>query len=346
MAVLNTSGHARAGEGGSLIAAGVLFAALSLGGCVLQGLWGSGESEPGFDHQVHVVQEGLDCGFCHETLEGEELPSMPALDMCMLCHEGMDEDKPLERRAEAFFVGGEARPRAGALADELIFSHAYHVDMSGGDCLACHEGFDESVRVRPEDAISMDDCTSCHEVFSIDPACSTCHSEVGLDWAPPSHAFAWDKQHGQEFRARGEEVASRCDMCHEESMCIQCHQNEPPTGHDNFFRLRGHAIPASLDRARCLTCHRDDFCQRCHENVEPLSHKGMFGSPRNNHCLGCHFPLKNEGCITCHKGTPSHQLGAPQPPDHTPGANCRLCHGPSAPLPHADNGSQCSICHP
>jgi hypothetical protein len=33
------------------------------------------------------------------------------------------------------------------------------------------------------------------------------------------------------------------------------------------------------------------------------------------------------------------------PPGHTPGMNCRQCHGLTAPLPHADNGSECARCH-
>jgi hypothetical protein len=42
---------------------------------------------------------------------------------------------------------------------------------------------------------------------------------------------------------------------------------------------------------------------------------------------------------------PSHSTAAPQPPSHSPGMNCRQCHGISAPLPHVTKGEDCNICH-
>jgi hypothetical protein len=225
------------------------------------------------------------------------------------------------------------------------FVHADHVELAGEDCTICHGDIGATQRVGAELAFTMARCTQCHERLSAGVECSTCHSEIDRDWAPPSHSLAWERMHGQTFRARGTAVAEDCSLCHTEQTCVQCHQSEPPESHDEFFRLRGHAVRASLDRESCAVCHREDSCIRCHESVEPFSHTGSFGSPRNTHCLGCHFPLSGESCVTCHKATPSHQSATPQPADHVPGANCRLCHGGIAPLPHVDNGSACQACH-
>jgi hypothetical protein len=121
-----------------------------------------------------------------------------------------------------------------------------------------------------------------------------------------------------------------------------------PRDHTNQWRRFGHGISASLDRDRCEACHRPDSCTACHSTVEPASHTGNFGSPRNTHCLGCHEPLRNEGCVACHSGTPSHALAKPKPPDHNAAMNCRQCHIPGGvqpPMPHVDNGSNCNSCH-
>ncbi len=325
------------------LAAGLLV----LAGCILNELLG-GDSDQGpvFPHRVHVVDQGFDCAICHEPAEGADRPSMPALESCSLCHDGLDEEKPPERRADALYTEGVLRPGVLALSSEIRFSHAAHVEYTASDCNACHVGMDESERVTAADVVTMDDCTACHAANDVDPSCATCHSQVDRDFAPPSHERAWLALHGEVSLAKEAGVANRCDLCHEQSSCNQCHNEVAPASHNGFWRLRGHAIPASLDRQDCAVCHRDDFCTRCHEETPPLSHSASFGSLRNNHCLTCHFPLSNEGCFTCHKSTPSHQLGAPQPPDHQPGANCRLCHGFQAPLPHVDDGSQCSLCHP
>jgi hypothetical protein len=55
--------------------------------------------------------------------------------------------------------------------------------------------------------------------------------------------------------------------------------------------------------------------------------------------------LSSTSCGVCHKGTPSHALATPLPPDHVPGMNCRMCHGNGQPLPHVDNGDSCTLCH-
>jgi hypothetical protein len=38
-------------------------------------------------------------------------------------------------------------------------------------------------------------------------------------------------------------------------------------------------------------------------------------------------------------------MATPLPPDHNAGMNCRMCHGNGQPLPHVDNGQQCTSCH-
>lgn len=341
MALLN---RRRGTERGWRAPVAALGAGSLLAGCILMGVFDGGHDGPAFPHAVHVA-EGFDCVDCHQPMDDVDRASMPPLDTCLLCHEDMDEEKPPERRAEAFFVGGEPRPGVLRLPDEVLFSHSGHVEIAGEDCTVCHDGFDQSERVVPADAITMDECMSCHDALGVDNSCTSCHSRIDRDWAPANHALSWTMLHGEAFRAREMGVANRCDLCHQESTCTQCHQSQPPANHDNFWRLRGHAVPASLERESCDTCHRTDFCNRCHESTEPLSHTGSFGGTLNTHCVSCHFPLQSESCRTCHQGTPSHTLAAPQPPDHVPGANCRLCHGSSAPLPHLDNGSDCTFCH-
>jgi hypothetical protein len=100
-----------------------------------------------------------------------------------------------------------------------------------------------------------------------------------------------------------------------------------------------------MDRESCATCHDSDSCDRCHDEIRPQSHVGMWGEPRDRHCLACHEPLRGESCAVCHEATPSHDQATPLPPDHLPGMNCRMCHGNGQPLPHEDNGQTCTSCH-
>lgn len=343
MAVLSETIARRITPGTLLLALGLAVVGCSLG--TRLGLVGRGEAPLAFSHALHYGEEGLDCVSCHATFDSEEDPGMPVLAQCMLCHEEIDAEKPPERQIATLFDGETYRAqRISALPEEVVFSHPDHA-LDEELCSSCHEGIEENERLDGRVAVSMDDCSSCHAKLGIASECSTCHSEIDEDHPPSTHAFDWQRVHGRVFRAGSELTANRCDLCHLERDCNDCHFSVQPENHTNYWRRRGHGITARMDRQLCYACHRTDSCDACHRETPPQSHRGMWGSTQNRHCLSCHLSTQENGCSLCHAGTPSHLLAAPQPPDHSPGMNCRQCHGISAPLPHVVNGQDCTICH-
>lgn len=304
------------------------------------------ESKPfAFSHKLHVGEQGLECLACHRGAASEDAPGMPTSKGCALCHDEADAEKPAERRVAALFDGGRYRARrAAALPDEVLFSHKAHVARSE-DCAACHAAVAENDVVDASLAPRMDECSACHEQQGAPNDCANCHEEIRADRAPASHALAWRKNHGPIAREESGGNANRCDLCHTQSSCDACHQTEQPDSHGPYWRRRGHGIAASMDRAQCSTCHPASTCEACHQETEPLSHRGGFGSPSNDHCIGCHEPLAEESCGVCHRAAPSHAQATPKPPGHVPSMNCRMCHGNGQPLPHFDNGGDCNACH-
>ncbi|HTF91191.1 MAG TPA: cytochrome c3 family protein [Planctomycetota bacterium] len=322
-------------------------------GCVLLDRLGvPGGTRYAFSHQVHVSQEGLDCVSCHESADVSDDPGMPSLDTCSACHETIDAAKPPERRVASLFEAGRFKAaHESKLDEEQVFSHKRHVTAKQ-DCKACHAGIESNQAIGPEIAVTMERCVDCHAQRQVANACATCHTQIRDDQAPASHQRNWKQMHGQVVRAHSEMTGDNCALCHKESLCITCHRDEPPRSHNNFFRMRGHGVAAMMDRQSCATCHEPDSCETCHAEVLPMSHRGLWGAPKDTHCLTCHFPLPSEGCIVCHKDTPSHLQATPLPlnpippiPVHNPAMNCRQCHGLSAPLPHVDKGDECTLCH-
>ena len=188
-------------------------------------------------------------------------------------------------------------------------------------------------------------CVVCHTEADF---CTSCH----LITKPQSHRHLWELRHGKIVRATGRFLPASCQMCHiNQTWCDRCHWDEPPRSHTNLFRTRTHGVMASIDRRTCATCHTTDFCVRCHEDTPPRSHRAGWGSRRNRHCVNCHFPIRRaRGCGTCHKDNPTHDTAPPQPANHVPGRNCRVCHnaaggGGAQPLRHVDNGMNCETCH-
>ncbi len=312
-------------------------------GCALFSVFGS--TPPyAFSHKVHA-KEGLECADCHAQWNTADAPGMPGKGGCVLCHEEIDKKKPPERRIDRLFDGDVYRAaHVSKLAGETLFSHQKHA-AKPIECKSCHVGIDDSERIDRSVAQRMNDCTACHRQQNVANDCATCHRTLRIDVAPPSHLLQWKKLHGQTVRAHDAATASDCAMCHQESTCASCHAAEAPADHGNYFRRRGHGLVARMDRDSCATCHRSDSCDACHQDTRPVSHTGLFGGSRSNHCVGCHLPLATNECITCHKGTPSHDLAPARPANHAPGMDCRQCHGIGQPLPHADNGADCAMCH-
>lgn len=311
-------------------------------------------TEPSFPHRVHVVDNQLACTFCHGSVATSERPGMPPPELCAPCHSQFDQDKPIERRVGAFF-DERSRYRTVAesgLTEDVMFSHSRHVNDAKLDCNACHQDIDQQTAVPLAAIASKPICMNCHAEHGMANSCEQCHRTINRTWQPPNHipGSAWQRSHGDLLRAHehDEELASsmRCSLCHQDATgCNACHQQMPPADHNSTFRLRTHGLSASIDRSRCATCHQQDSCEQCHQMTRPRSHRGGYGTPQQRHCVGCHFPLADQGCATCHRTIPSHQQATPLPGDHLPSMNCRLCHGQGQALPHPDGGHACTICH-
>jgi hypothetical protein len=313
-------------------------------GCLVLDQLGLRRSPPSFSHRLHVEDEELECFICHMGYEDGDEAGYPRLAACMLCHEGMEEETEPAARPEAFFEDGEyLAARVGELDPEITFSHLAHVTDEEG-CLDCHAAIAESDEVRPYMAMSMQQCVDCHEETSSPNDCDSCHEEIRVDVEPKTHGDAWHQFHGLDVRNRSHETISRCDMCHEESTCVTCHQDEQPANHTNYWRRRGHGLTARMDRQNCSACHEPNYCDRCHTTATPQNHNGLWGGSKNTHCFSCHLTgSREQSCSMCHiSGTPSHAMAAPQPPGHDPASDCRSCH---VNLTHVDNGADCNICH-
>ncbi|MBI2932567.1 MAG: cytochrome c3 family protein [Planctomycetes bacterium] len=302
-----------------------------------------------FSHKVHGSAQELECLSCHPTAEKEDKAGMPpSLKKCMLCHEGIDEKKSPPQQLAALYPGEKpAWSAVTALPDEVIFSHKTH-QAAKLACSECHAGIEHSEAVTENVRVGKDACMTCHARRGKSNDCAVCHRVLRKDLAPSTHARNWRPSHGHVVRS-GEDLpyANRCALCHTETSCTTCHQDETPRNHTNFWRIQGHAVAADVDRSSCATCHRSDFCDRCHRETAPRSHLLSWSGPGNRHCVSCHIPLSQDACFTCHRQA-SHMTAPRRPADPVHAgadeAGCRTCHT-GATLPHADNGDGCANCH-
>lgn len=120
-----------------------------------------------FSHDHHVAGLGIDCRYCHSTVEVSPFAGMPATATCMNCHRQIWTNADLLEPVRASFRTGQpiAWSRVHDLPDFVYFNHSVHV-AKGVGCVECHGRVDEMPLMRQTASLQMEWCLACHR----DPA--------------------------------------------------------------------------------------------------------------------------------------------------------------------------------
>jgi hypothetical protein len=116
-----------------------------------------------FSHKHHVGDDGIDCRYCHTSVEKSAFAGIPPTEICMTCHSQIWTDSPnLEPVRESFRTG---RPvvweRVHDLPDFVFFNHSIHL-KKGVSCVSCHGRIDEMPITWKSKPLSMRWCLECH----------------------------------------------------------------------------------------------------------------------------------------------------------------------------------------
>ncbi len=116
-----------------------------------------------YSHKLHAGNLGMDCRYCHSTVEFSNYAAIPATETCMNCHTRVKPDSELLQPVRDSYATGRAIPwvRVHALPDYVYFSHQAHV-TAGVSCVSCHGRVDQMAEVRQVQPLSMAWCLECH----------------------------------------------------------------------------------------------------------------------------------------------------------------------------------------
>lgn len=116
-----------------------------------------------FSHALHAGKLGMDCRYCHSTVESADLAAIPPLATCMNCHKSIQTTSPLLAPLRAAWEGQEPLrwTKVHDLPEFAYFSHAPHL-RAGVSCVDCHGRVDQMERVQTEKSLSMGWCLECH----------------------------------------------------------------------------------------------------------------------------------------------------------------------------------------
>ena len=166
-----------------------------------------------FSHAVHAGRLGIDCRYCHNTVEYAAKAAIPPTQTCMNCHTQIHKDSPnLDPLWTSYEEGTPVEwIRVHDLPDFVYFNHAAHVTR-GVSCVECHGRIDKMEVVYQHETLSMGWGLTCHrhpDVRLRDPSLVT-----QLWWGTDL-----DEQErfdiGTELRLRNDLNPSRdCSTCH------------------------------------------------------------------------------------------------------------------------------------
>jgi menaquinone reductase, multiheme cytochrome c subunit len=116
-----------------------------------------------YSHALHVGQLGLDCRYCHTTVDQAAFAALPPTQTCMNCHAAVKTDSPKLAPIRASYATGQPVPwkKVHDLPQYAYFNHAIHVNKGVG-CVTCHGRVDKMETVRQVAPLSMAWCIECH----------------------------------------------------------------------------------------------------------------------------------------------------------------------------------------
>jgi hypothetical protein len=116
-----------------------------------------------FSHDHHVSGLGLDCRYCHTTVEKAAFAGMPPSATCMNCHKQIWADSEMLQPVRESFASGAPIEwiRVHDLPDFVYFDHSAHVTRGVG-CVSCHGRVDQMPLMRQAEPLQMIWCLECH----------------------------------------------------------------------------------------------------------------------------------------------------------------------------------------
>lgn len=164
-----------------------------------------------FSHKHHVYGEGIDCRYCHTTVEKSAFAGMPPTETCMTCHSQVWKDAPLLAPVrESYYQNRPLRwNRVHDTPDFVFFNHSIHINKGIG-CVTCHGQVDQMPLTWPSHKLYMKWCLECHrapEKF-IRPR----DQVFNPNWTA-TNQVALGRQLVAEYRVQTQQLTD-CSMCH------------------------------------------------------------------------------------------------------------------------------------
>jgi len=166
-----------------------------------------------FSHKRHVSELGIDCRYCHTTVESSSYAGIPPTHTCMTCHSQIWTNAEMLAPVRASYQTNQslAWTRVNAVPDFVYFDHSIHVKKGVG-CTTCHGPIGEMPLTWRAETLYMRWCLECHR----EPERYVRRREdvFKADYRPPSNQLELGRQLVREYKIRPVKQLEDCYACH------------------------------------------------------------------------------------------------------------------------------------
>ncbi len=179
-----------------------------------------------FSHQHHVAGMGIDCRYCHTSVEVSSFAGIPPTKTCINCHSQIWSNAPMLEPVRESFRSGKSLQwvRANDLPDYVYFDHSIHLNKGVG-CDSCHGPVDRMPLMYPYATLQMEWCLNCHrapekflrphdQVFNMRYQPPSIINPVEVDGTKYNNQIALGTYLKNKYRLRSVQDITSCNTCH------------------------------------------------------------------------------------------------------------------------------------
>ena len=166
-----------------------------------------------FSHKHHVGDDGIDCRYCHTSVETSAVAGIPPTKTCMNCHSLLFADsRYLEPVRESYRTGKSIEwVRVHRLPDFVYFNHGIHVNKGIG-CSSCHGPVNQMPLMWQASSLQMEWCLDCHRTPEAN--LRTRDQIYDMDWKPAPDQLERGRQLAKAYKIRSVAELTSCSTCH------------------------------------------------------------------------------------------------------------------------------------
>jgi hypothetical protein len=163
-----------------------------------------------FSHKHHAGELGIDCRYCHTSVEESSVAGLPPTFTCMSCHSRIWTNAPLLEPVRASFRSGKSIEwtKVNAVPDFVYFNHSIHLKKGIG-CTTCHGPVAEMPLTWRANTLQMQWCLGCHREPEryVRPREEVFNS----NYQPPADQLALGERLVKEYKIK---KLTNCSTCH------------------------------------------------------------------------------------------------------------------------------------